>query len=887
VRSPEPDTRIVELRVHGVLGASPESLVDAVAAVDVAGDGTGRLVRPADRVRRPSPGPVLRTGGRTVPRTVEGYVWGRMTSGNAAKAAWALLFPFTLANVAHWMLPPAPATSRTAQSLGVLLRALNRLAALLLTVLLVVQVTVVSLDMLAAQCLAPTTDCMPGVPEAVRGSALLRSLCGLLPVALVVVAMHRVASVDWKVRGDHRPPSPTPQLAQAPGASVVADPDTPALRALHTTAALAAPVLLGLGGPTGPDRPLTAPLWWISVLLLGVSIVGVLLLDDPTATGRNRTGVLLRRALGRIPRRVLIGTGALVLTGTALLPGELGGPLPGSDTTVLAVAGALALCCTVFAVLLAPAALLARREWVALPRELRPWAGGWMAAPVLALAALLGGGFGAGVALTVQHTLQRPDLVLPDGYHQITLLWGAAAVLGAVVAVVAVPTLLATRYAAERRGRFIPPEVTLLHGDHPEDAEIAARRWWWADLQRRYVHRLLLAVVGLLCGGAVLTVTTGFVTETVPSWARWISGVGVVTLASLAVGLLRAVYLAARQPETGRRLGLLADLASFWPREAHPTVPPSYALKVVPELANRALEHLKHPGVRVVLVGHSQGSLLATVATARLLQILPPVDRERVGLVTAGSQLQWAYPRAFPAVVPHSSLAALTGQLRGRWRSLCRGTDPLGGAVSTWSRQVYGGKLLGVGYRADGTAGPLPPAGRSSTGALVLGGDHWLPDPRPRPSAGRRWSPGVLGHSDYYADPEWDRVIAIAAGLESPPEPLEPLVRAVPQPRTAGGADRRKADDRTAGRGTQKTGRFRKGVRAAKNGGSATAGKAGGARGGAAPNRASALSPDQVEIPPGPTPWERGQYLAAQSATDPAATESTGAADRDLSTAGD
>ena len=56
---PGPDTRVIELRVHGLMGTSRETLVDAVAAVDVAGDGVGRVVRPADRLRRPAPGPVL------------------------------------------------------------------------------------------------------------------------------------------------------------------------------------------------------------------------------------------------------------------------------------------------------------------------------------------------------------------------------------------------------------------------------------------------------------------------------------------------------------------------------------------------------------------------------------------------------------------------------------------------------------------------------------------------------------------------------------------------------------------------------------------------------------------------------------------------------------
>jgi hypothetical protein len=98
--------------------------------------------------------------------------------------------------------------------------------------------------------------------------------------------------------------------------------------------------------------------------------------------------------------------------------------------------------------------------------------------------------------------------------------------------------------------------------------------------------------------------------------------------------------------------------------------------------------------------------------------------------------------------------------------------------VTTWRRQVFDGMLLGVGYRADGSEGALAPALRGPTGALVLGGDHWLPDPQRGPFPGRRWRSGVSAHSDYTSDPEWDRAVAIAAGLmavdapESPPLPF-------------------------------------------------------------------------------------------------------------------
>jgi hypothetical protein len=282
---------------------------------------------------------------------------------------------------------------------------------------------------------------------------------------------------------------------------------------------------------------------------------------------------------------------------------------------------------------------------------------------------------------------------------------------------------------------------------------------------RSQVHRVVLAAIGVLVSlvGAMWAVQlTGAV---LPEWTSQLSALGVTVLAALAGGLLGAVYRAARYPDSARQLGLLWDLISFWPRESHPTVPPAYPLKVVPELVRRARQHLAEPGTRVVLAGHSQGSLLTAVAASRLLAELAPADRQRVGLLTAGSPLLWAYPRAFPSVVPHSCLAELFGALDGRWRALCRGTDPIGGGVTTWGRQPFDGSLLGVGLRSDGGFGPLPPAVRSPHGALVLGGDHWLPDPAAAAVSGRRWHPGILGHADYLADPEWDRAVAMAAGL--------------------------------------------------------------------------------------------------------------------------
>ena len=798
---PGPDTRVVELRVHGILGTTPEDLVDAVAAVDVAGDGKGRLVRPADRLRRPAPGPVLKAEGRPLPRTVEGYVWGGLTSGGAAKAIWALLFPFSLANMASWMLPPTP-QGRVGRALAMCCRALLRVGALLLTMLLIGQLASVSMDVVAAQCLAPGSACLGFLPGWVRTAATVRTIIGLLPILIVVAVLHGVSTVNWSVSAevsDQSAPGQKSRLfSRLPGAGLIADPDAPALRTLHLTAALATTVLMALGGPTGPIPSAAAAVFWsIAVALIALTLIGVLAFGDPTGARPDRYGKRLRTALRAVPRRAVLAVNlALVVAVVAIRP-ALPARLTGTDVTVQDIAIALGSACVLLAILLVPTALLARKQWAGTPKPLRPWAGGWMAAPVLAIAAALGGGFGAGIGLFVRTVLADHALVIPGGYAYITLLWGIAGLLGLAGGVAAAIVLGVRRALAKRGGRGMPPEVPLLHADRPADAMNAAKAWWLAGWARKSAPVILLGL-GIVVGlGALLAVllrnaavlpSSISTSNAIGTVAAFLSGFGVVVLAALAGGLLHEVYQAARNPNSARKLGGFSDLACFWPREAHPIVPPCYALKVVPELAARATEYLAEPSTRVVLTGHSQGSVLVAVAASRLLATLPPHQAERLGIVVAGSPIQSAYVRAFPGVLGYAGLAELFTDLGVRWRSLCRGTDPIGGGVTTWDRQVFHGQLIGVGLVPDAPAGALPAATVSPTGALVLGGDHWLPDPERGPFPGRRWAPGVHRHSDYYSDPEWDRAVACAAGMESPSMTTsQPALFRLPGQRSAAG----------------------------------------------------------------------------------------------------
>lgn len=740
---PGPETRIVELRVPGSSRTSGESLLDAVSTVEVAGDGIGRVVRPSDRLRRPAPGPVLRALGRPVPRTLEGYLWSGMTSGGAAKASWALLFPFSLANVAHWMLPPVPEGSRAAAVLGGICRGLLRLAGLLLTMLLIGQLAVIALDEFAMQCLAPASGCLTVVPDRLRELTPLRMAAGLLPLAVVIFVLHRLSGTDWQVTTN----DVTPRGVALPG-DALRRTRSSALSCLHTIAALAAVALVALGGPAHPPKLLPELVAWI--FALAVVLTAVVL----AAAGVS--------GLRTSARRVVIAFAALVMVVTAGFEPAEGADL--ADSTVEMVGAALFGVCVLFALFLVPAALLARRTWRTLPKRLRPWLGGWAAAPVLALAVLLGSGFGAGLAIGARSALGTDELRLPDGYTAITTVWGAGLVMAGLAA------LLAFLGMPVRRRKSGAPDVVRLLQDNPGDTRVATRAWVRSAWERRHLHHLAVAVVLGMSAGAAALPAVWFGFHQLPGWLDQLSGVGLLALSAMAVGLLRVVYTAATKPGRNRRLGALADLVCFWPRAAHPTVPPCYALKVVPELTARAKHHLAEPNTRVVLGGHDQGSLLALIATARLLHS-PDVDRERVGLLTAGSPLQWGYQRAFPAVLSHQSLTSLYGALEGRWRGLSRGTDLFGGGVTTWRQQVVDGKLIGDGYRVNGTTGPLPAARPQPTGALVLGGDHWLPDPIRNLPGLRRWPAGMLGHTGYEVDPEWDRAVAIAAGLEQPEGP--------------------------------------------------------------------------------------------------------------------
>jgi hypothetical protein len=202
------------------------------------------------------------------------------------------------------------------------------------------------------------------------------------------------------------------------------------------------------------------------------------------------------------------------------------------------------------------------------------------------------------------------------------------------------------------------------------------------------------------------------VAETSQALGSWLVGVGFL----LFVALGRRAY---RSVSARRTIGILWDVGTFWPRAAHPFAPPCYAERAVPDLTWRMATWTERTGGRLVLSGHSQGSVLAAAAAWQLA----PSVRGRVALLTYGSPLERLYGRWFPAHFGPPALAALQNDVRS-WCNLYRLTDPIGGPVHVTPRG-------GVHVDHEPLRDPLA-YGRTPA--------HPLPAP-------------VLGHSDYQADP--------------------------------------------------------------------------------------------------------------------------------------
>lgn len=133
---------------------------------------------------------------------------------------------------------------------------------------------------------------------------------------------------------------------------------------------------------------------------------------------------------------------------------------------------------------------------------------------------------------------------------------------------------------------------------------------------------------------------------------------------SIGAGLLNG-------QDSRRKVGIIWDLGSFWPRWFHPLGPPGYGPYAVTRMQT-VIAEVKPD----VLSAHSQGSLIAAVALC-----LNEDDTAPGLFITYGSQLGELYPSLFPAAGLDTLVETVASQVGGRWLNLWRPDDVIGGQV--------------------------------------------------------------------------------------------------------------------------------------------------------------------------------------------------------------
>ncbi|MFY1576876.1 hypothetical protein ACN26Z_18475 [Verrucosispora sp. WMMD703] len=740
-----PPEDVVELRVHGVSTPAAEQM--AQTPVQVAGDRNAGFYR-----ARPSCAGTDRTD------TVEVYRWSDLPSGTMIRTlSMVFLLPFTLLNVAVWMRPGNPGTDAA-------VRALCRVLGLTLTALYVLTAVGVALDLTAWQCMS-SPDCLSGRSWL---SWLGGRPTGLRLTALAAVPAAAIALIWWastrpgRTFNAFRPPEST--RSGHPLSTVGqwdAEPLMGRLRSIHIAAAFAtldASLLAARTAHAQGPAPATIVLTVATGAVLATCVV---LVCTPPLIERDPTDPRLD-GIARALRTTAIGLTIVVVVDVLAAPAdwrEKGG-LPGYAPTLTWLFGA-------HAVLLAALVSVTLRPRGQRSGHRRPR---YFGAPAAAAA-------GAGIAVAFSAELVRRVADLLDrnaSAGQVAIrpppafTWAIYGFFRAVLITLVVAGLVVL---LTRRGRTRAATAILARDfpNPPPEAVARLRQVRQAIARARsteWLPPLVVVYAGLGGLGAATTVIDllgehpGDVIQRyaqVPAGLiEFGIGLGSQLISATVLGLVIGGIFAYRTPGFRRHVGVLWDLATFWPRAAHPFAPPCYAERAVPELARR-ITYLISRGHLVVITGYSQGSVLVA---ATILQLAPRVS-DRVALLTHGSPLRRLYARFFPAYFDDDMLHEVGDRVGWRWVNLWRDTDPIG----SWTFSDH---------RPD-----TPPTS-SGPSATV---DRRLPDPAGLVAPpGDSVPPPIKGHSPGESDEAFvaatrELVVRLRAGQptgpgdDSPPTP--------------------------------------------------------------------------------------------------------------------
>jgi hypothetical protein len=840
----------LELRVHGVSGTPPQDLLDRPLVEQVAGDKIAGFYRPRLQAERVDARPSSLAPERPGAPLLEGYNWGGLTSGSPGRALWLPLLPFTLVNLAPRARPPQRDRSWTTVAIWYL----SRLLALLLTMLLVLAAAGVGEDLVAWQCGGDQDRCAKAAPHwlfrhligAHRLSAEHLLLIGAAVPVLVLAFLWKVSartanryeSTVADLRGyhdvtdvEHDGETNALEVGLASRLMWRNEWQVRRLRAVHLQSGFAV-ILWTVLAPTGAR--------WVGIGAAAVLAYGAVVLAVPSYTGHGKStpwriasGIVWAvLAVMGVVEIVGLGWGAHWLAADYLTDPNRGalpaGALPFYGPTVL-VEFTVALGVLVLLILVVALAAIAqdRSEPPAPHRPLRPGLGGMVSAVFAALGVFLGASFGAGIytyAATWLHTGSvKPGFgdvakiyqffVVPDAVRAASEAYAWAVLVFAGLLVVGLVVFALAYGALGRRVALVPDSaVTRDYGaDAAKTDPKRAKQIERAIFFGRLVDCAPWILAPLVTGGVVIVTVFGVQALTVPARDRLVGegtppgffsadslrGAGAYFAVLTLLGLVSLGSLAFRAQATRRSVGILWDVASFWPRACHPLAAPCYAERTVPDLITRiSAFRVADPRNALVLAAHSQGTVITAAALVQLgtydtspqrrveTRVLPGV-----AFLSFGCVLRRLYGRFFPVYFgPHrladvQRLLSADGRLdeqQPRWRNLWRYTDYLGGQVTAGPPPIV-----------PDDPSPVIVVDALFDGPPVTGPTGWewhSPDPPrfARPEGDTTFAPPHR-HSDFWLDPSGYFQLAAAdllAGVqaESPARPF-PRPRPMSPPR--------------------------------------------------------------------------------------------------------
>jgi hypothetical protein len=729
--------------------------------------------------------------------------------------------------------------------------AVLRLLGLAMTLLLLSAVASVALDLIAWQCggnqrCLDTNGWLPFEKDGTTPYGLRLIVAAAPPTALVLLMWWFGRQVYLRPPVAGAAGEAPPDRRWANGVGGVADawfwystPRVSIQRVLHTTAATA--LLTWLVSTSTAEAPLqrAIPAWaartlhvtsWVALGVLATSVIFVavalepkVLKDDPSG----RDVIKLHWSL-KVFRHVavLLFAATVGVAATATWQEAHGGEanLPAFDVTVELLYAAMA--AFLFALTVLTVALrLRNRSYANAPRAYRPlWWG--LGTPVVAsVAALLAAGFTAGTVIQVARILGTPapptfecltaacpavPINVPSVQWVTAAGWGLLAALGLLGAILIAGSIWLGPTLRPKGDPFFDA-IKKQYDETTVDTRTVAKianMWRVASLKFRAQWVVLfLAVAGAVTIAFQAIPGTERLVNLLPGepwrppllasaesvgrredpWVVLLTDGGAWVVTAVIASLALVGFRAFRSQQWRRRVGVIWDLVSFWPRLTHPLVPPPYGGRAVLSLASRVREvSADAPSTKLVLAGHSQGSLIVMATALHLVDTSHDAGR-RLGVLTYGSQLQWAYARLFPTFFGHATLKHLYRALDRRWYNLYRWTDWLGAPVLSYPTR---GWLSGANPPTDERPWESLDGGRHTAftgdaGARRLGNDvrlldpMWIIPPADKPVA------RLLGHGGYYDDAAYFAVTKyLIDGSSQAAESGSQSMRRTPSPRS-------------------------------------------------------------------------------------------------------